>query len=152
MDTPAVTVIGLGPMGRAMAAAYLERGYAVTVWNRTPARADDLVARGARRAATPAAALEANRLAVVSLTDYDALDAVLEQAGGADLAGRTVANLTSDTPGGPARRRAASPSAAPPTSPAACRCPRPSSPPPAPPPTTADRPRRWRPTARPWRC
>lgn len=41
-----VTVIGLGPMGRAMAAALLDRGYAVTVWNRTASRADDLVARG----------------------------------------------------------------------------------------------------------
>ncbi|MDA0563399.1 NAD(P)-binding domain-containing protein [Streptomonospora sp. S1-112] len=101
---PAVTVIGLGPMGHAMAAAYLEHGYAVTVWNRTPARADDLVARGAHRAATPAQALEANPLTVLSLTDYDALDAVLEQAAHADLTGRTLANLTSDTP---ARARAA---------------------------------------------
>lgn len=41
-----VTVMGLGPMGRAMAAALLDRGYAVTVWNRTASRAGDLLARG----------------------------------------------------------------------------------------------------------
>ncbi|MFD7522111.1 NAD(P)-binding domain-containing protein [Paenibacillus chitinolyticus] len=40
-----VTVIGLGPMGQAMAGVYLERGYQVTVWNRTPDKADELAAR-----------------------------------------------------------------------------------------------------------
>lgn len=98
MSTNSVTVIGLGPMGQAMADAYLDGGYEVTVWNRTPGRADRLVARGARRARTVEAALTANDLVVLSLTDYDAMYAVLEQAPSAALAGRTVANLTSDTP------------------------------------------------------
>ncbi|MEV4183366.1 NAD(P)-dependent oxidoreductase, partial [Streptosporangium canum] len=57
-----------------------------------------LVARGARRARTVEAALTANDLVVLSLTDYDAMYAILEQAPSAALAGRTVANLTSDTP------------------------------------------------------
>ncbi|MER5420053.1 NAD(P)-dependent oxidoreductase [Streptosporangium roseum] len=98
MNTKSVTVIGLGPMGQAMADAYLDGGYEVTVWNRTAARADRLVARGARRAPTVEAALTANDLVVLSLTDYDAMYAILEQAPSAALAGRTVANLTSDTP------------------------------------------------------
>ncbi|OUC91905.1 NAD(P)-dependent oxidoreductase [Streptosporangium minutum] len=98
MSTKSVTVIGLGPMGQAMADAYLDGGYEVTVWNRTPGRADRLVARGARRAPTVEAALTANDLVVLSLTGYDAMYAVLEQAPSAALAGRTVANLTSDTP------------------------------------------------------
>ncbi|MET8340226.1 NAD(P)-binding domain-containing protein [Streptosporangium canum] len=98
MNTKSVTVIGLGPMGQAMADAYLDGGYEVTVWNRTAARADRLVARGARRARTVEAALTANDLVVLSLTDYDAMYAILEQAPSAALAGRTVANLTSDTP------------------------------------------------------
>lgn len=93
-----VTVIGLGPMGQAMAGAYLDGGYEVTVWNRTPARADELVARGAKRAETVEAALTANELVVLSLIDYDAMDAVLAQAPEAALAGRTLVNLTSDTP------------------------------------------------------
>ncbi|SFK76719.1 3-hydroxyisobutyrate dehydrogenase [Streptosporangium canum] len=98
MNTKSVTVIGLGPMGQAMADAYLDSGYEVTVWNRTAGRADRLVARGARRARTVEAALTANDLVVLSLTDYDAVYAILEQAPSAALAGRTVANLTSDTP------------------------------------------------------
>ncbi|WP_188194113.1 NAD(P)-dependent oxidoreductase [Nonomuraea sp. SYSU D8015] len=92
-----VAVIGLGPMGQAMAGAYLAGGYDVTVWNRTPAKADDLVARGAKRAGSVEEALTASDLVVLSLIDYDAMYAVLEPAAPA-LTGRTVANLTSDTP------------------------------------------------------
>ncbi|GAA3643417.1 NAD(P)-binding domain-containing protein [Nonomuraea antimicrobica] len=93
-----VTVIGLGPMGQAMVGAYLDAGYQVTVWNRTPARADELVARGAKRAESVEEALTANELVVLSLTDYDAMDAILAQAPPAALKGRTLANLTSDNP------------------------------------------------------
>ncbi|MEU6233306.1 NAD(P)-binding domain-containing protein [Kitasatospora sp. NPDC047058] len=92
-----VTVIGLGPMGRAMAGAYLDAGHAVTVWNRTAGRADGLVARGAVLAPSAEAAVAANELVVLSLTDYDAVFAVLGAAGGA-LAGKAVVNLSSDTP------------------------------------------------------
>lgn len=92
-----VTVIGLGPMGRAMAAAFLDRGYAVTLWNRTASRADELVARGAVLAPGVAEALAANEVVVLSLTDYAAMYAVLEPAEAA-LPGRVLVNLSSDTP------------------------------------------------------
>ncbi|KAB8161597.1 NAD(P)-dependent oxidoreductase [Streptomyces sp. 3MP-14] len=92
-----VTVIGLGPMGQAMAGAFLDRDYDVTVWNRTPSRADALVGRGAVRAPSVAEALAAHELVVLSLTDYDAMYATLEPASAA-LAGRTLVNLSSDTP------------------------------------------------------
>ncbi|MFD9245705.1 NAD(P)-dependent oxidoreductase [Streptomyces sp. NPDC059556] len=92
-----VTVVGLGPMGRAMAGAYLDAGYRVTVWNRTASRADDLVARGAVLAATAEEALRANEAVVLSLTDYAAMYAILEPAAAA-LEGRVLVNLSSDTP------------------------------------------------------
>ena len=50
---PTVGFIGLGLMGRPMAANLLKAGYEVTVWNRTASRADALVSQGAKRAATP---------------------------------------------------------------------------------------------------
>ncbi|MGW3077700.1 NAD(P)-dependent oxidoreductase [Kitasatospora sp. NPDC001132] len=93
-----VTVIGLGPMGQAMAGAFLDAGYDVTVWNRTAARARELVARGARLAPSAEAAVAANELVVLSLTDYDAVFQVLEAVEPA-LRGKVVANLSSDTPG-----------------------------------------------------
>ncbi|MET9546841.1 NAD(P)-binding domain-containing protein [Streptomyces sp. NPDC006627] len=95
--TATVTVIGLGPMGQAMAAAYLDRGYRVTLWNRTASRADALVERGATLAATPEQALRASDLTVLSLTDFDAMYGILEPAKAA-IAGRTLVNLSSDTP------------------------------------------------------
>ncbi|MGW0719785.1 NAD(P)-dependent oxidoreductase [Streptomyces sp. NPDC002778] len=92
-----VTVIGLGPMGHAMAGAFLDRGYEVTVWNRTASRADALVERGAIFAPNVEKALASNELVILSLTDYDAVYATLEPATAA-LAGRTLVNLSSDTP------------------------------------------------------
>ncbi|MEU3788636.1 NAD(P)-dependent oxidoreductase [Streptomyces fructofermentans] len=93
----AVTVIGLGPMGRAMTRVLLRAGHPVTVWNRTAARADGVVADGATLAATPGEAVEASGLVVLSLTDYQAMYDVLGGATGS-LAGRTLVNLSSDTP------------------------------------------------------
>ncbi|GIJ68544.1 NAD(P)-dependent oxidoreductase [Virgisporangium ochraceum] len=87
-----VTVIGLGPMGRAMTVALLRGGHAVTVWNRTPGRADGL---GATLAPTPHAAVGASDLTILSLTDYAAMYDILAGVG---LTGRTVVNLSSDTP------------------------------------------------------
>ncbi len=52
--TERVGFIGLGIMGRGMAANLLKAGFDLTVWNRTAAKADELVAAGAKRAASPA--------------------------------------------------------------------------------------------------
>jgi 3-hydroxyisobutyrate dehydrogenase-like beta-hydroxyacid dehydrogenase len=90
-----MTVIGLGPMGRAMSAVLLRAGHAVTVWNRTAARAADLVAAGAVLAPTPGDAVAAGDLTILSLTDYAAMYDILD---GTVLTGRTLVNLSSDTP------------------------------------------------------
>ncbi|MFI8526998.1 NAD(P)-dependent oxidoreductase [Promicromonospora sukumoe] len=104
MSTP-VTVLGLGPMGQAMVRTLLAAGHPVTVWNRTPSRAGEVVAAGARLADTPADAVAASDLVILSLTDYQAMYDILGEttAGAAPgeataLAGRTLVNLSSDTP------------------------------------------------------
>ncbi|MFD0253229.1 NAD(P)-dependent oxidoreductase [Streptomyces sp. NPDC127113] len=95
----AVTVLGLGPMGRALAAAFLDAGLRTTVWNRTPGRDGDLAARGAAVAASAEEAVAASPLTVVCVVNYDASDAVLHQEPvAAALKGRTVVNLSADTP------------------------------------------------------
>ncbi|GAA4336023.1 NAD(P)-dependent oxidoreductase [Pigmentiphaga soli] len=73
--------IGLGNMGAAMASNLLKAGHRVTVWNRSPARADALVAAGARRAATPAEAA-AGELVVTMLADDAAVEGVVFGADG----------------------------------------------------------------------
>ncbi|MFF3991773.1 NAD(P)-dependent oxidoreductase [Streptomyces cyaneofuscatus] len=99
-EQSAVTVIGLGPMGRALAGAFLDAGLRTTVWNRTPGRDRELVERGAVSAPSAEEAVAASALTVVCVVNYDAVDAVLrrEAVAGA-LKGRTVVNLTADTPG-----------------------------------------------------
>src|ERR1700719_3251026 len=52
-----VAFIGLGRMGHGMAGRYLDAGFAVTVWNRSKAKANDLIARGAQWAGSPADAV-----------------------------------------------------------------------------------------------
>ncbi|GAB2871647.1 NAD(P)-dependent oxidoreductase [Streptomyces mayteni] len=93
-----VTVIGLGAMGSAMATALLDAGHPVTVWNRTAAKAEPLVASGARLAASPTEALAASELTVLSLVDYAAMHAILDDAEPSALRGRVLANLSDDTP------------------------------------------------------
>lgn len=97
MTTEPVTVLGLGPMGRALAGAFLDAGHPTTVWNRTAAKADDLVARGARRADTATNAIAASPVTVACVLDYGAARAVLDPAGDA-LRDRAVVNLTSGAP------------------------------------------------------
>ncbi|WP_281290546.1 NAD(P)-dependent oxidoreductase [Embleya hyalina] len=97
MNHEAVTVIGMGSMGRALAEAFRAAGHPTTVWNRSPAKAAALVARGAVRAETVADAIAASPLIVVCVLDYDAMYATLA-ADEAALAGRTVVNLGSGSP------------------------------------------------------
>ncbi|MEN8652086.1 NAD(P)-binding domain-containing protein [Streptomyces sp. 21So2-11] len=91
-----VTVIGLGLMGRALAGEFLRAGHPTTVWNRTPAKADPLVAEGARLAPTVADALRAGPLTIICVTDYRAMYELIDPIG-AELRGRTLVNLTSGT-------------------------------------------------------
>ena len=48
-----IALLGLGAMGAGMAANWLAKGFGLAVWNRTPAKAEALAARGARLAQTP---------------------------------------------------------------------------------------------------
>ena len=90
-----VTVIGLGAMGSTMARVLLAAGHPTTVWNRTPGRAADLVAAGAVEAVTAAEAVAPNQLIVISQIDYDAMNNSLADA---DLNGKVLVNLSSDSP------------------------------------------------------
>ncbi|PPK65408.1 3-hydroxyisobutyrate dehydrogenase-like beta-hydroxyacid dehydrogenase [Actinokineospora auranticolor] len=82
-------------MGRAIARAFLAAGHTTTVWNRTPGKGDDLV--GAVVAGTAADAVRASGLVVVCVIDYAAVREVLRPVA-AELKGRTLVNLTADSP------------------------------------------------------
>lgn len=95
----AVTVIGLGAMGSTMARTFLDAGHPTTVWNRTPGKTAGL---GAVEATSAAEAVATSRLVVISQVDYQAM---FDSLADADLSGRVLVNLSSDSP---ARLRAAS--------------------------------------------
>jgi 3-hydroxyisobutyrate dehydrogenase-like beta-hydroxyacid dehydrogenase len=100
--TTAVTVLGLGNMGSAIAKTLVARGYRTTVWNRTASKNAPLVDAGATAAATAAEAVTASPLVVVCLLDSTAVDEVLASVDAA-VAGKVLVNLTS---GSPAQARA----------------------------------------------
>jgi 3-hydroxyisobutyrate dehydrogenase-like beta-hydroxyacid dehydrogenase len=91
-----VSILGLGPMGHALAATLLRAQRSVTVWNRTAARAAALAGAGAHVAPSPAAAVSASPVVIVCITDYPASFAALESTA---LAGKVVIQLTTGTPG-----------------------------------------------------
>ncbi|MFF2779040.1 NAD(P)-dependent oxidoreductase [Streptomyces sp. NPDC058052] len=90
-----VTLLGLGAMGTALARTWLAAGHPLTVWNRTPARAEALAAEGAKVADSAAGAVAANALVVVCLLDDASVETALD---GADLTGKDLVNLTTTTP------------------------------------------------------
>ncbi|MFN2431334.1 MAG: NAD(P)-dependent oxidoreductase [Gemmatimonadota bacterium] len=77
-----VGFVGLGVMGRRMAANLLSAGFPVTVHNRSRGPADELRARGASVAASPADAARASDVVVTMVTDTAAVEAVLFGRGG----------------------------------------------------------------------
>jgi 6-phosphogluconate dehydrogenase (decarboxylating) len=96
-NKPPVSVLGLGMMGTALAAAFLKAGHPVTVWNRSPAKTGPLVAQGALPAKAAAEAVADSPLVVFCLLTNDNVEelfATLPEA----VAGKTLVNLTNGTP------------------------------------------------------
>ena len=71
-----VAFIGLGRMGHGMAGRYLDAGFEVAVWNRSKAKADDLIACGAQWARSPADAANGADAIVTMVADDTASRAV----------------------------------------------------------------------------
>ena len=96
-----VAVAGLGRMGAAMAARLIEKGNEVQVWNRSPAKAAELVAAGGKLAATPAAAAANADIIVTMLTNAAALADVYEGPSGllsGNVAGKTFIEMSTVQP------------------------------------------------------
>ena len=72
-----IGLLGLGLMGRPMGMNLLRAGHSLTVWNRTPARAGELVASGAVLAKTPRDVAAASDVLLSIVSDPPALESVL---------------------------------------------------------------------------
>jgi 3-hydroxyisobutyrate dehydrogenase len=67
-----VAILGLGIMGGGMAANWLAKGFEVSVWNRTAAKAQALAGKGAKVAATPREAATGADFIFAMVADDDA--------------------------------------------------------------------------------
>jgi 3-hydroxyisobutyrate dehydrogenase-like beta-hydroxyacid dehydrogenase len=100
-----VAVVGLGGMGSRIARRLLDAGHELTVWNRTPSKAEAL---GVPVAASPAEAAASSEVVITMVADPEALQAVTEGPEGvaAGAEGTTVIEMS--TVGPPAIERLAS--------------------------------------------
>jgi 3-hydroxyisobutyrate dehydrogenase-like beta-hydroxyacid dehydrogenase len=78
-----VGLIGLGLMGKPIGMNLLKAGFPLTVWNRTASRADELVAAGAKLAASPRELAANSEFLLSIVSDPAALEEVLWGQNGA---------------------------------------------------------------------
>ena len=71
-----VGFVGLGAMGRLMVRRLLAAGHRVTGWNRSPGKAEELIAGGMGWAASPRAVAQASEMVISIVTDAAAVRAV----------------------------------------------------------------------------
>ncbi|BCJ46978.1 6-phosphogluconate dehydrogenase [Actinoplanes ianthinogenes] len=93
MPKETVAVLGLGPMGRALATALLRAHHPTVIWNRTASRGGPLVDRGASPAPHPAEAVRRASVVICCVLDHRALASVLAEVD--DWSGTVLVNLTS---------------------------------------------------------
>lgn len=92
--TGRVGLVGLGRMGRAIAARLAEEGVELHVWNRTPGKAEGLAVR---EAGTPAALAQSTDIILVIVRDEAALEAIYKGPNGlcsVDLTGKTIVEMS----------------------------------------------------------
>ncbi|MDM1296273.1 NAD(P)-dependent oxidoreductase [Sphingobacterium sp. N143] len=96
--TKHISIIGLGPMGIKIAQLYLQKGFQVTVFNRTIAKADQLVKEGAVLARSIKEAIAASPLSIVIVHDYAIAGELFSSVEGDNvLSGKTIVQLTTGT-------------------------------------------------------
>jgi 3-hydroxyisobutyrate dehydrogenase-like beta-hydroxyacid dehydrogenase len=79
---------GLGLMGSRMARHYLDKGFPLTVWNRTPEKCEPLAAAGAAVARTPRELAEASDVVVTCVADPNAVGRIVFAEDGVRAAAR----------------------------------------------------------------
>ena len=96
-----IAFLGLGAMGAPMASNLAAAGFALRVWNRSPARAEPFAAAGATVCASPAEAVRGARVVVSMVADDEATrEGMLGPDGGVAAAapGTTIVDSSTNSP------------------------------------------------------
>ena len=100
---PTVGLIGLGNMGAPIADRILDAGYALVVFNRTPQKTREVVARGALAAESPEDLARRADIVLTSLADDRALEDVAAQVLPSAQPDATLVDLSTVSPAASAR-------------------------------------------------
>jgi len=92
-----IAFLGLGKMGAAIARHLAKGSDALTVWNRTPQRAEAFAASGAKLARTAAEATASADVVFTMLIDDAAMEEVLERGGVLESLGQGAAHVSLST-------------------------------------------------------
>ncbi|MBB5441392.1 3-hydroxyisobutyrate dehydrogenase-like beta-hydroxyacid dehydrogenase [Pedobacter sp. AK017] len=93
----AVTVLGLGKMGTAIAKTLLKENVRITTWNRTVDKSLVLEPEGAITASTVTEAIMSSQVVIISLSDYGVVDSLLRPLHNL-MADKLIINLTNGSP------------------------------------------------------
>lgn len=88
-----VTVIGLGAMGIELAHELLDNGYPLTVWNRSPEKAEPIVDAGATLASSASEAINASDVIITCIRSHIDTHHLLEEVA-SSISGKTFIELS----------------------------------------------------------
>ncbi|OOQ59178.1 NAD(P)-dependent oxidoreductase [Mucilaginibacter pedocola] len=101
MNTTKIGWIGLGLMGAPMSQQLIKAGYPVTVYNRSKDKEAALKEQGAQTAATPAQLVTQTDVAIIMVTDDQAINDIFHGEQGllaAGVSGKTIINMSTVSP------------------------------------------------------
>jgi 2-hydroxy-3-oxopropionate reductase len=95
-----ISFLGIGLMGKPMAMNLIKSGYQVTVWNRTPSKAAELMSAGARLAKSPSDAVRHSEAVILMLENGAVVTDLLFTQGVAEACrnGTVVIDMSSIAP------------------------------------------------------
>src|SRR5258706_10822448 len=94
-----ISSLGLGLMGSAVARSLVNAGHRLTVWNRSAAKTQSLVQRGASAAGSLPAAVAASPIVVICIDSYRTTHAMFDKPEVISLLpGRIIVQLTTGSP------------------------------------------------------
>ena len=94
-----ISTLGLGLMGSAVARSFISAGHRLTVWNRSAAKTQSLVLRGASAAASLAAAIAASPVVLICIDGYRSTQTLFDEPEVIGLLpGRIIVQLSTGSP------------------------------------------------------
>jgi 3-hydroxyisobutyrate dehydrogenase len=96
-----ITILGTGRMGGAMAERLIDQGHSLMVWNRSSAKAQALVSKGATTSASPANAVDGAEVVISVLTDAQAIQSTYDSPEGvlkAQIKGKLFIDMSTVRP------------------------------------------------------